>query len=132
MPEINQLEIERSVDRILNRWPAVGLAVGVVRDGALGFFSGHGVADIDSATPVTEDTVFRIGSITKTFTAVAVMQLWDTHSARRVLRQLSAKGSPQQLVRSTPHRGTWLGMSPRFSTVAQTSTARSSKPRPSP
>ena len=40
-------------------------------------FSGHGVADIASATPVTEDTVFRIGSITKTFTAVAVMQLWE-------------------------------------------------------
>ena len=45
--------------------------------GALGSFSGHGVADIESATPVTEDTVFRIGSITKTFTAVAVMQLWE-------------------------------------------------------
>ena len=26
---------------------------------------------------MTEDTVFRIGSITKTFTAVAVMQLWE-------------------------------------------------------
>ena len=75
MPEIDQLQIEGSVDRILNRWPAVGLAVGVVRDGALESFSGHGVADIESATPVTEDTVFRIGSITKTFTAVAVMQL---------------------------------------------------------
>ena len=24
-----------------------------------------------------EDTVFRIGSVTKTFTAVAVMQLWE-------------------------------------------------------
>ena len=27
--------------------------------------------------PITEDTVFRIGSITKTFTAIAVMQLWE-------------------------------------------------------
>jgi CubicO group peptidase (beta-lactamase class C family) len=75
MPEIDQLETEGNVAGILNRWPAVGLAVGVVRDGALEFFSGHGVANIESATPVTEDTVFRIGSITKTFTAVAVMQL---------------------------------------------------------
>jgi|SoimicmetaTmtLAB_FD_contig_71_177380_length_1088_multi_2_in_0_out_0_2 CubicO group peptidase (beta-lactamase class C family) len=38
---------------ILNRRPAVGLAVGVVRNGSL---SGHGVADIASNTPVTEDT----------------------------------------------------------------------------
>ena len=62
---------------ILNRHPAVGLAVGVVRNGSLEFFSGHGLADIASNTPVTEDTVFRIGSITKTFTAIAVLQLWE-------------------------------------------------------
>jgi CubicO group peptidase (beta-lactamase class C family) len=74
-PDIDRHELDGNVDGILNRWPAVGLAVGVVRDGALEFFSGRGVANIESATPVTEDTVFRIGSITKTFTAVAVMQL---------------------------------------------------------
>lgn len=77
MHETDVLEIQSRVDGILNRWPAVGLAVGVVRDGALESFSGHGVANIESATPVTEDTVFRIGSITKTFTAVAVMQLQE-------------------------------------------------------
>jgi CubicO group peptidase (beta-lactamase class C family) len=77
MPDIDQLQIQGSVDRILNRWPAVGLAVGVIRDGALEFFAGHGLANIESATPVTQDTVFRIGSITKTFTAIAVMQLWE-------------------------------------------------------
>jgi CubicO group peptidase (beta-lactamase class C family) len=38
---------------------------------------GHGVADVESGTPVAEDTVFRIASITKTFTAIAVMQLWE-------------------------------------------------------
>jgi len=65
------------VNEILNRYPTVGLAVGVVRDGRLEFFYGHGVADIASKTPITEDTVFRIASITKTFTAIAVMQLWE-------------------------------------------------------
>jgi CubicO group peptidase (beta-lactamase class C family) len=73
--EVHGLETQDHVARILNRWPAVGLVVGVVRDGALESFSCHGLADVESATPVTEDTVFRIGSITKTFTAVAVMQL---------------------------------------------------------
>ena len=28
-------------------------------------------------TPITEDTVFRIASLTKLFTAIAVMQLWE-------------------------------------------------------
>ncbi|HEX2405194.1 MAG TPA: serine hydrolase domain-containing protein, partial [Acidimicrobiia bacterium] len=77
MTLVDQGEIKARIDRILNRRPAVGLAVGVVRDGSLEFFHGHGVADIEANTPITEDTVFRIGSITKTFTAIAVMQLWE-------------------------------------------------------
>jgi CubicO group peptidase (beta-lactamase class C family) len=77
MPEVDQLEMRARVGEILNRWPTVGLAVGVVRNGSLEFFHGHGLADIASNTPVTEDTVFRVGSITKTFTAIAVMQLWE-------------------------------------------------------
>lgn len=74
---VDELGMRARVGGILNRWPALGLAVGVVRNGSLEFFSGHGLADIASSTPVTEDTVFRIGSITKTFTAIAVMQLWE-------------------------------------------------------
>ncbi len=65
------------VNEIVSRWPTVGLAFGVVRDGKLDFFHGHGLADIATRTPVTPDTVFRIASVTKTFTAVAVMQLWE-------------------------------------------------------
>ena len=77
MPKVNEREMKARVSEILNRWPTVGLAVGVVRDGRLEFFHGHGVADISTNTPITEDTVFRIASITKTFTAVAMMQLWE-------------------------------------------------------
>ena len=62
---------------VRNRWPTVGLAVGVVRDGAMERFAADGLADIAANTPVTPDTVFRIASITKTFTAVAVLQLWE-------------------------------------------------------
>ena len=65
------------MDEVLNRWPTAGLAVGVIHEGSLAWFHGHGLADIRAKTPVTEDTVFRIASITKTFTAVAVMQLWE-------------------------------------------------------
>ena len=70
-------ELDTKVGEILNRWPAVGLAVGSGPQRRLEFFHGHGLADIASNTPITEDTVFRIGSITKTFTAIAVMQLWE-------------------------------------------------------
>ncbi|MGV1010020.1 MAG: serine hydrolase domain-containing protein [Dermatophilaceae bacterium] len=65
------------VAALLNRRPAVGLALGVVRDGRLDFFHAHGQADVRAHAPVTQDTVFRVASITKTFTAISVMQLWE-------------------------------------------------------
>ena len=69
--------LDERLAAIYCRHPAVGLAVGVVRDGGLSHFYGHGLADIASGKPVTEDTEFRIGSVTKTFTAVAVLQLCE-------------------------------------------------------
>ena len=74
---VGDFDVAPRIVEILSRHPAVGLTLGVVRDGRLEFFHGHGLADIASNTPVTADTVFRIGSITKTFTAMAVMQLWE-------------------------------------------------------
>jgi CubicO group peptidase (beta-lactamase class C family) len=65
------------IARVLGDWPASGLAVGVVRVGAPVWLHTHGVADVASGRPVTADTVFRVGSLTKTFTAVAVLQLWE-------------------------------------------------------
>lgn len=68
--------VQQLVRAIVSRHPAVGLAVGVVANGGISFY-GHGLADIESKVPITEETVFRIGSITKTFTAIAAMQLWE-------------------------------------------------------
>ncbi len=76
-PGIDEADLTARVAGVLGRWPSAGLAVGVVREGSLAWFLGHGVADVRSKAPITEDTVFRIGSLTKTFTATAVMQLWE-------------------------------------------------------
>jgi CubicO group peptidase (beta-lactamase class C family) len=70
-------DLQARVDEILNRRVAVGLVVGVVRRGSPPLFCARGVADIRARLPVSEDTVFRIGSITKTVTAIAVLQLWE-------------------------------------------------------
>jgi CubicO group peptidase (beta-lactamase class C family) len=77
MAAVDELQLRRTVVQVLNRWPSAGVTVGVVGGGALEWFLGHGVADIPSKEPITQDTVFRIGSVTKTLTAVAVMQLWE-------------------------------------------------------
>ena len=69
-------DVQRIVASALTRWPTAGAAVAVVRGGSVDFVS-HGVTDVNTQRPVTEDTVFRIGSLTKTVTAVAVMQLCE-------------------------------------------------------
>jgi len=74
---IDDAALAARVAEVLDRWPSAGLAAGVIRGGHMEWFAGHGVADAGSKEPVTPDTVFRIGSITKTFTAIAVMQLCE-------------------------------------------------------
>jgi CubicO group peptidase (beta-lactamase class C family) len=74
---IDDISLRAKTAEVLGRWPSAGLAAGVVRGGSLQWFVGHGVADAGSKEPVTHDTVFRIGSLTKTFTAIAIMQLWE-------------------------------------------------------
>lgn len=54
-----------------------GLAAGIVYDGELLWGSGFGYADIEAKTPVTLDTRLRIASISKTFTAVAILKMRD-------------------------------------------------------
>jgi CubicO group peptidase (beta-lactamase class C family) len=52
-----------------------GAAVLVARNGNIVFDKGYGLANLDAKTPITCDTRFRIGSITKQFTAAAILRL---------------------------------------------------------
>ncbi len=52
-----------------------GAAVIVVRDGKVVFRKGYGKANLELGVPVEPDMVFRLGSITKQFTAVGILML---------------------------------------------------------
>jgi CubicO group peptidase (beta-lactamase class C family) len=54
-----------------------GAVVGVIIDGELAYAKGFGFADVEKKTKTDADTVFRIGSITKSFTALAALALRD-------------------------------------------------------
>jgi CubicO group peptidase (beta-lactamase class C family) len=53
---------------------AVGL---VVKDGNVAYFKSFGFADIESQTPMQNDHIFRIASMTKAITSVAAMILYE-------------------------------------------------------
>ncbi len=61
----------------MEKYHAPGLAVGIVQGNTLAWSGYFGYAELQGKKPVSETTVFRIGSISKTFTAVAMMQLYE-------------------------------------------------------
>ncbi len=64
-----------SVFRAFDRSDAPGCAVGVYRNGAILYARGYGMANLELGVPITPRTVFDIGSISKQFTATAVLLL---------------------------------------------------------
>ncbi len=56
---------------------APGAAVIVVKDGQVVFRKGYGMANLELGVPIEPDMIFRIGSITKQFTAVATLMLME-------------------------------------------------------
>jgi CubicO group peptidase (beta-lactamase class C family) len=53
----------------------VGLSVGVMQNGTVVLAKGYGVRDLATRSPVTAETMFGIGSVTKQFTCTALMML---------------------------------------------------------
>jgi D-alanyl-D-alanine-carboxypeptidase/D-alanyl-D-alanine-endopeptidase len=70
-------EIDRRFDEYRLEAHAPGLMYGVVIDGRLVHVKGFGVQDIETNRPVTADTLFRIASMTKSFTALSILKLRD-------------------------------------------------------
>ena len=68
-----------AINRIAEDWivsrRAVGTAVVVAQDQAVVYARGFGVQRLPNGAPVTADTPFRIGSVTKPFTAAAILRL---------------------------------------------------------
>jgi CubicO group peptidase (beta-lactamase class C family) len=59
-----------------------GLSIGIVHDQEVVWARGFGHASLERGQPATPDTLFRIASITKLFTATAIMQLRDAGKLR--------------------------------------------------
>ena len=68
---------DQAVARAVREWQVPGLAVAVVKDGAVLFSKGYGVRELGKPAPVDDHTLFAIGSTTKAMTAALVGMLVD-------------------------------------------------------
>ena len=66
--------------QVAYRWP--GLSIAIVHDQEVAWARGFGWADLERRVPATPATRYRVASITKTFTATAIMQLRDAGKLR--------------------------------------------------
>lgn len=71
------VEVDRTMENYRLDAHIPGMVWGIVRDGRLVHVKGAGVQDIGTKRPVTADTLFRIASMTKAFTALSILKLRD-------------------------------------------------------
>lgn len=89
---VRALDAERAAQAV------PGLAITLVEGDRVLWAGGLGVMDLDSRLPVTHDTLFRIGSITKIFTALALLQLQEAGRLR--LDDTLRRHAPELAVRN--------------------------------
>ena len=74
-------DLVQRLDSIAGHWVqrqyAVGIVAAVVKDGDTLLFKAYGMADVEWDVPMPLDAMFVIGSVTKQFTAAAVLRLRD-------------------------------------------------------
>ena len=68
-------EIDALAAKEIESGGAVGLSIGVARGDEVLHLKGYGLIDLENSVPASEKSVYRIGSITKMFTAAAILQL---------------------------------------------------------
>ncbi|WP_237741810.1 serine hydrolase domain-containing protein [Herbaspirillum rubrisubalbicans] len=69
--------VDAQMEQLLGQYPVPGASIAIAYQGKLVYQRGYGMAVTESDTPVTPITRFRIGSVSKAVTAVAVLKLFE-------------------------------------------------------
>lgn len=67
--------VDRAVLQVISKYKVPGIAVSIAKDGKLVYARGFGTADLVSGEPTQPDTLFRVASVSKPITAMAVLKL---------------------------------------------------------
>jgi CubicO group peptidase (beta-lactamase class C family) len=71
-------DLHQQVDKVFAKWDSTispGCALSVIKDGQIIYKRGYGMADLDHDIPIRPETVFHVASISKQFTAAAIILL---------------------------------------------------------
>lgn len=68
-------DLDRFITATVAAQHAIGVTVGVMKDGQVIFAKGYGLARVADKTPVATETLFAVGSVTKQFTCAVALQL---------------------------------------------------------
>jgi len=66
---------EADFEQVMSRFNTVGASVAVVKEGKIIYTHSFGLKDLENKTPLTDQDIFRIASISKSFSATSIMQL---------------------------------------------------------
>ena len=72
-----QAKIESTISNFMAVSKAPSISAAVVQDGEFAWSAGFGMADLENSVHATSQTVYRLGSISKSITATAAMELWE-------------------------------------------------------
>jgi len=72
-----RVKVDSMLRAILQESPAVGMSVAVVKKNRIVYTHSVGFKNIERGIPLTDDCLFRIASISKSFSATSIMQLYE-------------------------------------------------------
>lgn len=86
--------LDSTYTSIIKKYKAVGLSMAIVDSGQIVYSMGYGFSDKENQTPATDSTIYRIGSCSKSFTSLSILQLHEKnklnieHSVKQYLPEL--------------------------------------------
>jgi len=72
--------IEKEAAEFLRQWNLAGMTMSIVKNGKLVYARGFGFSDVEAKQPVLAGQLFRVASVSKLITAVAIMKLVEKKS----------------------------------------------------
>lgn len=92
-----QQEFEKLISQEMSRQNIPGLSAAVASGGEIAWSAGFGLSDVENFVPAKAATVYRLGSVSKPITAVALLQLWEAG-------KIDLDAPIQRYVPSFPHK----------------------------